>query len=136
MKKLIKSICLILTLVTLSVSFFGCSEPQKMQLDGDYLVITIDSETFKSGDTLKSYMERLRQSERLDFVMSDGMVLSINGKKAEQNQFWALYHDDTEYSDNSFWCEYNGKVYDTSIVGAGDLPVKVGCTYVWNLQTF
>ncbi len=136
MKKLITGICLVLTIVTLSLCFMGCSEPQKYQLDGDYLVITIDAQTYSKGDTLKSYMQKLKQNEQLEFVMQDGMVLSINGKRAGQNQFWALYHDDSDYSDNSYWCEYKEKVYNTSIVGAGQLPVKVGCTYVWNLQTF
>ena len=48
-----------------------------------------------------------------------------------------LYTDDSENS-NTAWgqIEYDGKIYGSAALGAGELVIKDGLTYIWYYQAF
>ena len=52
-----------------------------------------------------------------------------------QGTYWMLYTDDSENS-NTAWgqIEYDGKIYGSAALGAGELVIKDGLTYIWYYQ--
>ena len=134
MKKLFVSVLALLSL-SLGVFAFGCKKPVK--LDGDYVVITAQS--VEDCDTLLAYMEKLQRDGKLSFTVTNGMVTAIDGKAndADYNPCWMLYTSDAENA-NGAWgtVEYDGKQYGSATLGAGELPVKENCVYIWWYQSF
>lgn len=129
---------LMLVLFSVVVCFSACKNvdgyPAK---DGDTVILTVTQE-YDGVTFLADYMEHLRGSEELSsYVIKDGMVVVINGLRATGNVYWMLYTDDAEYS-NEAWgtVEVDGVTYYSATLGAEELPVKVGCTYVWYAQAF
>ena len=95
-------------------------------------VLTITSET-----KLIDYMNALKEDGKIDFEISNGMLMSINGKSGESNEYWMLYTDDAENSNNSWGSyTYNEKSYGSATLGVEALPIKEGKTYIWALQEF
>ncbi len=137
MKKTIRRICLLMLTCIVAFGLVACKKSKNVKIDGDFVVIVADQEKFEQGDTLKSYMELLQEEGQFTFVISDGMVTSIDGKSGGANEYWMLYTDD-EANANEAWgiCEYDGKTYKSVTLGAEALEVKDGCTYIWYLQAF
>ncbi len=136
MKKLL-TISLSILMLICSISLFACSKPSTVTIDGDYVVITVNTENVSKGASLKDYMDYLQSNNEINYTMNNGMIISINNKKGNSNQYWMLYTNDTENS-NSAWgsCEYQGNIYNSASLGAEQLIVKNGCIYIWYLQSF
>lgn len=136
MKKLFKTVCAAV-LALCCFALIACGKQPAVVVDGDYVVITVKAENVESGATLKEYMDYLQANDELTYAISDGMVVSINGKKANGNQYWMLYTNDEENS-NEAWgtCIYQDVTYHSAAYGAETLVVKDGCVYIWYLQTF
>ncbi len=134
MKKIATVIFVILLISSVFV-LFACNK--SVVDDGDYIVITVETTKVKEGATLKDYMDYLSSKEIISYEMENGMVISINGKSGNSNQYWMLYTDDTGNS-NDAWgtVEYEEKTYASASLGAEQLIVKDGAKYIWKLQTF
>ena len=127
---------LILALIFLC-SLTACKK-EPVKVDGDSVIITARSSEYDiEGKTLYEFMQIISEDEKLEFTLSNGMVSSINGKDNGTNSFWMLYTDDEENS-NTAWgtVEYEGKIYASAALGATELLVKDGATYIWIYQTF
>ena len=129
---------LMLVLFSVVVCFSACKNvdgyPAK---DGDTVILTVTQE-YDGVTFLADYMEYVSGSDELSsYVINDGMVVVINDLRAIGNVYWMLYTDDAEYS-NEAWgtVEVDGVTYYSATLGAEELPVKVGCTYVWYAQAF
>ena len=129
---------LMLVLLSVVVCFSACKNvdgyPAK---DGDTVILTVTQE--HDGVTfLADYMEYVSGSEELSsYVINDGMVVVINDLRAIGNVYWMLYTDDSEYSNNAWGSvTLDGVTYYSATLGAEELPVKMGCTYVWMAQAF
>ena len=136
MKKHFTKILCIVLLLCLSICVIGCTKTVVI-VDGDYVVITADTSKVEEGANLLQYMDYLKSQGILDYEISDGLILSINGLSGNSNQYWLLYTSDTENSNNAWGsCEYDGNIYDSASLGAEQLVIKDGCVYIWYLQTF
>ena len=97
--------------------------------------VVIVAET--DGASLLACMESLQ--DELAFELSDGMLISLNGKAnaADYSSCWMLYTTDAEMS-NSAWgtIEYDGKTLASAAFGADALAVKNGEIYLWEYVTF
>lgn len=135
MKKLLS-----LTLVCLLTIFvcFGCVGGQERNAEnGEHLIIYVNLEV-EEGDTLLDYMNRINHSKHLtSFTIQNGMITSVNGAKAFGNVYWMIYTDDSEFS-NVEWgsVTIDSATYYSASLGADDLPVKKGCSYVLYAQAF
>ena len=104
------------------------------------VVITIDSDFAVTDDTtLIDYMNYLKSQNELNFTITNGMVDSFNGVKntGDFSKCWMLYTDDADYS-NQAWGSINidGVTYNSAVLGANDLPITQGKTYIWVYQSF
>ena len=133
-KHFTKILCLVL-LTCLAICIVGCTKT--VVIDGDYVVITADTSKVEEGSSLLQYMDYLKSQGILDYEISDGMILSINGLTGGTNQYWMLYTSDEELS-NTEWgtIEYEGTMYASAIVGAEELSVAVGEYYIWAYVSF
>lgn len=136
MKKLL-TITLSILMLICSIPLFACYKPSTVTIDGDYVVITVNSKNVSENATLKDYMDYLQKNNEIEYKINNGMMTSINNKQGNSNQYWMLYTSDTENS-NSAWgtCEYNGNTYNSASLGVEQLIVKDGCIYIWYLQSF
>ncbi len=113
---------------------FACGAREPVIMDGEHAVITVSAERVNDGTTLKQYMDLLVSDGDLSYEMQSGMVTSVNGVAAGNGKYWLLYTDDETFAVPSWGaCEYQGKVYGSSSLGAETLVVKAGCTYIWYL---
>ena len=105
------------------------------------VIITVDSDYFtvKEDTVLLDYMQALKADGAIDFAINDGMVSAINGQEnpADWSRCWMLYTNDTELS-NEAWgtVEVVGITYFSAVLGAEELPIKDGKTYVWEFKSF
>ena len=102
--------------------------------------VVITAEEVAEGTTLLQYMEQMQKEKKISFRTeeSSGMVMitAINGIGNAGNSYWMLYTDDAENSDETWGTiEVEGKKYASAKVGAGELVLKKGCTYVWKYET-
>ncbi len=121
----------------LLLSFVGCGkeEPKIPNESEPCVVIKAETSDITPATTLKLYMDSMVASGKLAYTMESGMVTSVNGIKAEAGIYWMLYTDDAEYAVNAWGTlEYEGVVYGSASVGATELIVKQGATYIWCLQ--
>ncbi len=136
MKKSLLTLCVVLLLIS-TCFIFACQDKNAVTVDGDYVVIKVDLKDVKEGATLLDYMEYLKGEEKLEYVIKDGMITSINGKTGKSNQYWMLYTDDEKNSLGEWGsCVYNEKIYLSASLGAEMLEIQDGATYIWHLQTF
>lgn len=130
---------LLLVFVALCLmAFSGCVDVGNFSAKhGDTVIITVTDEV-ANGTTLLDYMEDINGGDVVkSYVIKDGMLTVINQMEAKGNTYWMLYTDDVEYS-NEDWgtVEVDGVIYRSATLGAEELPVKEGCTYIWQAQTF
>lgn len=105
--------------------------------DENTVVITVVQDYDVEGKTLKDYMDYLVAEDELAYEISDGMIVSLNGKANTANSYWMLYTSD-EANANTAWgtIEYDGHTYGSATLGAPSLPLAEGAVYVWSYQTF
>lgn len=132
MKKLLT---LLLVTLTALMMFTACGKKDPIVISESDEFVVINCQTDEQDLTLASYMDGLDDI----FVIENGMVVSINGIKnaADWTYCWMLYTDDEEMS-NTAWgeIEYKDKVYGSAVLGADELIVKNGKTYIWVYQGF
>ena len=99
-------------------------------------VVLTPSEDFV-GKTLSEFMQAEKDQEDLDFVIDNGMVVSLDGVKNTTNTYWMLYTDDTANS-NDTWgtIEHEGKTYASATLGADSLVIAKDCVYIWVYTKF
>ena len=136
-----KILSLILLVVCACLCFVGCNDisntADTVAKDGDYVLINVESIP-ESVVTLSDYMNSIKGGNEISaFIIENGMLTSINGKKSQGSLYWMLYTSDAEYS-NTAWgsVTVDGVTYYSATLGAEELPVKGGCTYVWYAQQF
>ena len=106
--------------------------------EGTTVVIRItDAE---NNSTLLHAMEYLRGEGELSFAVdASGMVTSVEGVEnaADWSACWMLYTSDAEMA-NGEWgtVTVDGVEYGSAILGASQLLVSVGETYIWSYQSF
>lgn len=105
--------------------------------DENTVAITVAEDYDVEGKTLKDYMDYLVAEDELAYEISDGMIVSLNGKANTTNSYWMLYTSD-EANANTAWgtIEYDGHTYGSATLGAPSLPLAEGAVYVWSYQTF
>ncbi len=142
MKKLF-SLLLTLSLFIALFAFSGCSNTDNLVIkeSDEYIVITISSEQMEidKNSKLIDYMHSLKEDGLLDFEVTGGMITAVNGIKnpSDWSSCWMLYTDDEEFSSQVYGTvEYNGKIYQSAILGAESLPVKDGAVYIWIFKAF
>jgi len=144
MKKTNKRVLFVLLAVlmlSLSLLLTGCkNEPLVIKDSDTYIVIKTTEDAMQGKDDmlLIDYMELMRE-EGLEFEVSDGMIVSINGieNPADYSSCWMLYTSDGENA-NSAWgtVEYEGTEYGSAISGAETLKIKADQIYIWVFKSF
>lgn len=118
------------------MAFAACTD-SNVGGDENTVVITVAEDYDVEGKTLKDYMDYLVAEDELAYEISDGMIVSLNGKANTTNSYWMLYTSD-EANANTAWgtIEYDGHTYGSATIGAPSLPLAEGAVYVWSYQTF
>ena len=141
-----KKIITIITTILFSMAFLalaGCinKEPLVIKQSDTYIIIKASNEQMDitNNITLVDYMNSLKDNDKLNFEIENGMVCSINGieNPADWSSCWMLYTSDTENA-NPAWgtIEYQGNIYGSAMLGAELLNIKDGCIYIWVFQSF
>ena len=136
MKKFLSVFLALLTIASVSV-FCSCKQKEENVLP---LVLTVGKEEDVEGKTLKEYMEE----KNVEFSISNGLVTEIYEVKNTASSYWMLYTDD-RLNANEAWGVYELKSkknidgeykYLSASLGAEELIVKQGYTYIWVYQSF
>ncbi len=119
------------------VLFLGSCSKREVTVDENCVIITVDIKNVNENATLLDYMNYLSGKGELEYEISNGMVISLEGISGKSNEYWMLYTNDAELS-NEDWgtCVYEGVTYGSAIFGAESLIIKDGFTYIWSLQAF
>jgi len=141
MKRKIFNFLISFMLVFASVcSFVACDRGtiQAEVVETRETLVVIKIEKTDGVATLLDMMNELKETEKISFVIKNGMVTSINGKENEtvspsEGYSWMLYTSD-EANANKTWgtCEYDGKVYGSAAAGANMLKAVQGAYYIWS----
>ena len=136
-----RGLFVLLTVLLAAAMLTGCKQEPLVIKDSETCIVIKTTEEAMEGSTdmlLIDYMERMRE-EGLEFTVSDGMIVSINGidNPADYSSCWMLYTSDAEMS-NSTWgtVEYEGEVYGSAVSGAETLKIKPDQLYIWVFQSF
>lgn len=133
-----------LIVAVISFALAGCTDekdPLVIKDTDNYVVIRADSEQLKidGNTTLLDYMNALKEKNELDFEISGGMVVSVDGvaNASDFSSCWMLYTSD-EGNSNSAWgtALYKEKEYGSATLGCEQLKVKDGELYIWYYQSF
>ncbi|MBQ8886010.1 MAG: DUF4430 domain-containing protein [Clostridia bacterium] len=131
----------LLTLALAALTACGGQKPKVVSVDENSVIIRPDKNVLEITETttLTDYLNALNDKGMVGFeyVIENGMVVSMNGLKQNnaESKFWMLYTSDAEKS-NTAWgvLEYDGKQYGSATVGASELIIKEGETYIWCYQ--
>ena len=142
MKKILKTITTLI-MATLMTVTIGCKGNGTLVIkeSDTYIVITASNEQMQitNDTTLVDYMNSLKEDGKLEFEMSGGMVVSINGiaNPADWSSCWMFYTSDEDNA-NYAWgtIEYKSNLYGSTMYGAEKLKVKDGCMYILVFQSF
>lgn len=134
---------LVLAISILCLFAVACKEKEPLVIkeSDTYIVIKVSSEQkeITNNLTLLEYMQSLKADGQLEFVVSGGMITSINNieNPSDWSKCWMLYTSDTENSNNA-WGEidYNGNIYGSANFGAERLIVKENALYIWVFKAF
>ena len=141
MKKIISKLSVVFLALVL-VFCCSCSKETLVIKETDTYIVITASETLIDQDeelTLIDYMLKLKDKGELEFEVSGGMITSINGidNPADYSSCWMLYTSDTDNANNAWGTiDYKGNIYGSSMLGAEQLNVKIGCIYIWVYQSF
>lgn len=141
-----RAICLALvTVFAAFATFAACDKKEEndnvIKTDENSVVISPSSDVLEltATTTLAEYLDALAEKGDFEYVMENGMVISINGlaQDAENGKYWMLYTSDEDKS-NSAWgiAEHEGKRYGSAAEGASTLVIKAGELYIWCYQGF
>lgn len=150
MKKRFLLIAALALIAVLSLSLLAaCGEEEEGE--AECVIIFADSENnivaeYKLTTTQKHLEGALRELDEkeasLAITNNSGYIegFACNGTvygSAARNEYALLFCDDEQYT-NPVWdtIELNGKTYASAAVGAADLPVKNGGTYVIAIRAF
>lgn len=126
-------VLLALFIAIIAIFFVACggpAEPVAIIVDAGKYAVTPDT-------TLKDYMDEMKRTGEITFSLSNGMITEINGKANGVKSYWMLYTDDAENSDSGWGTfEYENAVYSSAKLGAEDLIIKDGYTYLWVYRVF
>ncbi|MBO4251719.1 MAG: hypothetical protein J5911_03545 [Clostridia bacterium] len=124
-----KIVALILCVVFACALLCGCDNVGK--------TVVLKPQDDFVGKTLSEFMQSEKDQGKLDFVIENSMVVSIDGVKNTTNTYWMLYTDDAANS-NDAWgtIEYDGKTYASATLGAESLVIASGRTYIWVFTKF
>ena len=136
-----RGLFVLLTVLLVAAMLTGCKQEPLVIKDSETCIVIKTTEEAMEGNTDMlhiDYMERMRE-EGLEFTVSDGMIVSINGidNPADYSSCWMLYTSDAEMS-NSTWgtVEYEDEVYGSAVSGAETLKIKPDQLYIWVFQSF
>ena len=141
-RKLYSFFTLVCALIVTACLFVGCQKAGDVKAtvaQTTETLVAIQVDEVDGEVTLLSVMESLQTEGKLQFVISGGMVVEINGR-ANATDFsycWMLYTSDAELA-NDTWgtVSYEGNTYGGAIVGAETLTVTAGALYIWSYQGF
>ncbi len=137
-RQFVHMLCLV-CLVSVSICLFAACESEHIVAESERSFgYTIEEKYWQEGMTLLSYMDIVNNAlgeQKKEYIFRDGMLVSVDGVEGASNEYWMLYTDDPTYS-NDAWGKLlkDGKYYYSAICGAEELPVKLGCSYIWCLQ--
>ena len=137
--KILKKLCLVLCVALAVSAFAGCNRKNNVVSEEDMVIMEVNDEVMEITETtaLLDYMNALSEADELTFTISDGMITSVNGKENFMSSYWMIYTDDAENGNESWGTiTYKEKVYLSATLGAGDLVIKDGCTYILAYQSF
>ena len=127
----LKALAMCLAIIVATLAMASCQKA--VTVDSDTMIIIGCTES-DEGKMLIDYMNELKEDEKIDFTVENGMVSSINGVEnaADYSSCWMLYTSDEEMA-NSAWGTvlYNDAEYGSAILGAEKLKIKDGCLYIW-----
>lgn len=136
--KILKKLYLVLCVALAVSAFAGCNRNNVVS-EEDMVIMEVNDEVMEITETttLLDYMNALSDDGELTFTISDGMITSVNGKENSMNSYWMIYTDDAENGNESWGTiTYKEKVYLSATLGAGELKIKSGCTYILAYQSF
>ena len=123
----------LLTLVISALTLASCTQEPLVIYDSETTIVIRCEET-DGEKILIDYMKELRAEGKLEFIIDDGMITSINGieNPADFSSCWMLYTSDADNA-NSAWGTvlYKDVEYGSAILGAESLKMKEGCIYIW-----
>ena len=127
---------LLIVAVCVSAFAFACSKKDPTVIkDTDEFIVLKPTDDF-AGKKLIEFMDYTKSQGTLDYTSDTSaygaFIDSVNGIKNDGNNYWMLYTDDGDNS-NSAWGEisYKDKIYASAALGASDLVIKAGCSYIW-----
>ncbi len=142
MKKTLSNICLIFITAVIILSVCSCQSKEAsftvIKETDTYIVISIPEEQAKDM-LLIDYMQSLKDEGSLDFVVTNGMITSINNieNAADFSSCWMLYTSDKDNSSTAWGSvEYNDIECGSSVLGAESLKVCPGELYIWVYKSF
>ena len=123
----------LLTLVISALTLASCTQEPLVIYDSETTIVIRCEET-DGEKVLIDYMNELQANGKLEFVVEDGMITSINGieNPADFSSCWMLYTSDADNA-NAAWGTvlYKDVEYGSAILGAESLKMKEGCIYIW-----
>ena len=137
----------LLLLVTAFFTFSSCAFFKPANQKSMLVELTRESEHMlviqvkdpSKGATVLDAMERLKESELLEYETVGTMIVSIDGvaNAADYSACWMLYTSDGECA-NKEWgtVEYDSQTYGSAVLGADALQVMDGELYIWVYETF
>lgn len=149
MKKSIKVLAVVLTLVALVLSFSACTgEKGEFRIvvirDGKVDEYVLDSTGSDMNFLIDAFVTLQSDTEsEFSYALSGTFLSMVNGYTAvsSNNEFWAIYTDceidGLKYYDLS-WGEvdYDGASYASALKGITELPLNGGTTYIVKLSTY
>lgn len=110
----------------------GCKKEEKI---APYVIVATAEE---DGKTLEEVMTaRKNKGEGKPFTFENGMLVKLDGRKNGNRHYWMLFTSDAQ-SSNCMWGTYRlgDQTLGSATVGATELIVKVGETYLWSYEKF
>ena len=142
MKKTLKLLSIIFATALIAFSLSACVKTVVTTNENSVIILADSSVmTITETTTLKDYMDKLVEQEKLTFSGSDSdygiYITKINGIEATGKTAWMLYTDDADNSTPA-WGEitYNEKTYASANLGCESLVIKEGKTYIWNVTAY
>lgn len=146
MKKKLSILSILLVLLFALSAFAACAKgtAKVTVLENKEGILVIRADETKEDVSLEDVMNNLKKSGEIQYEISDGMVVSVNGRAANSanREFWALYtsladYNGVAYSDAEYYSyTYGQTLCGTSSYGVGGLPMIEGNLYILVLEKF
>lgn len=146
MKKKLSIVSILLVLMLSLCAFAACGKgtAKVTVLNNTEESLVIRADETKEDVSLENVLQELKESGEIQYEISDGMILSINGRTADSSsgEYWFIYtslttYKGVSYSDTSWGTYmYDGAEYGSATVGVDGLPMIEGGLYIFALGTF